>query len=535
MAVTRRRKTTVLAAAVATAAALGTGALTLPTASAAPRAAGAPTITLKDGTLDWGVKESFRKYLLSPIAHGKITTGDGATQADGNGPFTFTGGSGTYDTGSHGTHTAFNGSVRFEGHEGVLDIELSDLQVTTTTTGGGISADVTNVADGKSTTDQDVVIADLSLDGIRPGTGAGGAMVFTDIPATLTADGSKAFQGFYQAGAALDAATLSVTADSGKPSEEPTTGPTDEPTTGPTDEPTGKPTDEPSGKPSEEPSGKPSEEPSGEPTGKPGDKPGDMPGGKPSETPAGSGGVAKGALTWGLKESWRKYIATGGGSEVSGGAKKSGDVFTFPYTSGTADADAEKTDAAFGGGVRFTYKAHGIDMEFSDVKVVTSGTKGTLTLDVTTPQGTKDDVDFAKLDLSSASYAVKNDVLTLDQVPAAFTAAGAAAFANDTTGSLYKAGDALDPVTVSLALSDDADLPAAGSGSGNGGGTGTGAGGTGSGASGSGFGTSGATGSLASTGAGLPTGPLLGGAAAVVAAGAGALYAARRRRATEQA
>ncbi|WP_010285006.1 HtaA domain-containing protein, partial [Streptomyces sp. SA3_actF] len=497
MAVTRRRKTTVLAAAVATAAALGTGALTLPTASAAPRAAGAPTITLKDGTLDWGVKESFRKYLLSPIAHGKITMGDGATQAEGNGPFTFTGGTGTYDTGSHGTHTAFNGSVRFEGHEGVLDIELSDLQVTTTTTGGGISADVTTVADGKSTTDQDVVIADLSLDGIRPGTGAGGAMVFKDIPATLTADGSKAFQGFYQAGAALDAATLSVTADSGKPSEEPTTGPTVEPT--------GKPTDEPSGKPSEEPGGKPSEEPSGEPTGKPSDKPS----GKPSATPAGSDGVAKGALTWGLKESWRKYIATGGGSEVSGGAKKSGDVFTFPYTSGTADADAEKTDAAFGGGVRFTYKAHGIDMEFSDVKVVTSGTKGTLTLDVTTPQGTKDDVDFAKLDLSSASYAVKNDVLTLDQVPAAFTAAGAAAFANDTTGSLYKAGDALDPVTVSLALSDDADLPAAGSGSGNGRGTGSGsgsgAGGTGSGASGSGFGTSGATGSLASTGAGLPT------------------------------
>ncbi|SCE45663.1 PT repeat-containing protein [Streptomyces sp. DfronAA-171] len=366
MAVTRRRKTTVLAAAVATAAALGTGALTLPTASAAPRAAGAPTITLKDGTLDWGVKESFRKYLLSPIAHGKITMGDGATQAEGNGPFTFTGGTGTYDTGSHGTHTAFNGSVRFEGHEGVLDIELSDLQVTTTTTGGGISADVTTVADGKSTTDQDVVIADLSLDGIRPGTGAGGAMVFKDIPATLTADGSKAFQGFYQAGAALDAATLSVTADSGKPSEEPTTGPTVEPT--------GKPTDEPSGKPSEEPGGKPSEEPSGEPTGKPSDKPS----GKPSATPAGSDGVAKGALTWGLKESWRKYIATGGGSEVSGGAKKSGDVFTFPYTSGTADADAEKTDAAFGGGVRFTYKAHGIDMEFSDVKVVTSGTKGTL-------------------------------------------------------------------------------------------------------------------------------------------------------------
>lgn len=528
MAVTRRRRaTTVLAAAVATAAALGTGALTLPTASAAPRAAGAPTLALKDGTLDWGVKESFRKYLLSPVAKGAITPGDGATQADDNGPFTFTGGTGTYDTGSHGTHTAFHGSVRFEGHEGVLDIKLSDLQVTTTTTGGGISADVTTVKDGKPTTDQDVVIADLSLDGIRPGTGAGGAMVFEDIPATLTADGAKAFQGFYQAGAALDAATLTVTADTA----EPTTDPTHEPSGAPTDGPSGTPTDEPSGAPTGRPGGEPTGEPSGEPGGRPSDKPSDA----HSGTPAASHGVVKGALTWGLKESWRKYIATGGGSEVSGGAKKSGEVFTFPYASGTVDPEAEKTDAAFGGAVRFTYKAHGIDMEFSDVKVVTSGTKGTLTLDVTTPQGTKDDVGFAKLDLSSASYAVKNDVVTLSQVPATFTAAGAAAFANDRTGSMYKAGDALDPVTVSLALSDDADFQAGGAGTGGDTGSGTGPGGTGSGATGSGFGTSGATGSLASTGAGLPTAPLLGGAAAVVAAGAGALYAARRRRVTEQA
>ncbi|NED86952.1 hypothetical protein G3I76_43530, partial [Streptomyces sp. SID11233] len=74
--------------------------------------------------------------------------------------------------------------------------------------------------------------------------------------------------------------------------------------------------------PSNEPSGKPSEEPSGEPTAEPSDEPGDEPG----ETPAAPGAVAKGALTWGLKESWRSYIATGGGSEVSGGAKKSGEV-----------------------------------------------------------------------------------------------------------------------------------------------------------------------------------------------------------------
>lgn len=534
MAVTRRRRPTALAAAVATAVTLGATALALPGAFAADAPSGPPaSIGLKDATLDWGVKESFREYLLSPIAQGKITVGDGARQAAGNGPFTFSGGTGTYDTSTHGTRTSFGGSVHFEGHEGVLDITLTDVKVTTTTTGGGISADVTTVEDGKSTTDDDVVLADLALTGIRPGSGAGGAMVYQDVPATLTARGADAFQNFYRAGAELDAATLSVTPDTAEP---PTGEPTD-PTGEPTGKPTGEPTGEPTQEPTEAPTGSPSAEPTDSPSGSlaPSTSPSD-PGEKPAE------GITKGSLTWGLKESFRSYVETGGGAELAGGAKAKNGVYDFPYASGTVDPEGERADAAFGGSVRFTYQAHGIDMKFSDITLDAEGSTGTLTLDVTTPQGTQDDVEFAKLDLSKATYTAKNDLVVLDRVPAAFTAAGAATFANDTTGSIYQAGQAIDPVTVTLALSDDAALPtgtgSTGTGSTGTGGTGT-DGGTGAGTgtntgTGTGFGTTGGTGttggSLASTGSGVPTGSLLGGAGAVVAAGAGAVYLARRRR-----
>lgn len=69
MAIPLRRSVT-LAAAVATAAALGTGAVVLALPAAAE---GAPPMTLVDGRLDWGIKQSFRSYLAMPFAHGRIT------------------------------------------------------------------------------------------------------------------------------------------------------------------------------------------------------------------------------------------------------------------------------------------------------------------------------------------------------------------------------------------------------------------------------------------------------------------------------
>ncbi|MFH8486058.1 HtaA domain-containing protein [Streptomyces longisporoflavus] len=505
-AIRRPRRPITLAAAVATAVTLGATALTLPALAADGAAAAPPKVELKNGTLDWGLKESFRKYVAG-MAKGKIEAADGAKQAADNGVFTFTDGTGTYDTGTHATDTAFKGSVRFVSELHRFDIKLADVKVRTEGTGGAIQADVSL----NGTTQNDIDLAELDLTGIRPGQGEGGAMTFKDIPATLTADGAKAFNGMYEAGEKLDPATLTVTAGAPvteKPTETPKPTGTPKPTETP--KPTAKPTETP------KPTDKPSQTP--KPTS-----------GTGTEKPGGE--VHDGSLAWGVKESFRRYIESGGGATLSGGAEKNDNGYDFPYAEGDVDSDAKKLTASFGGAVRFEYKAHGIDMKFGDIKVAADGAKGTLTVDVTTPKGTNNDVKFATLDLSKASYAAKDDVVVLDKVPAAFTAAGAKQFESEDAPSGYKEGDAIDPVTVALSVAEGAELP---DGSGNGGASGgstSGTGTTGGGSSdlGSGSVGGGTGGSMASTGASVPTGALLGTAGAIIAAGAGAVFVARRR------
>ncbi|MEU7646040.1 HtaA domain-containing protein [Streptomyces huasconensis] len=498
----RNRRPLVLAAAVATAVTLGASALALPALAAdGGGKAAPPKLELKDGTLDWGLKESFRKYVVG-MAHGTIEATDGAKQAAANGVFTFTGGTGTYDTGTHATATAFKGAVRFASTAHRFDIKIADVKVRTEGKTGAIQADVTL----NGTTQNDIDLAALDLSAVRPGQGEGGAMTFKDIPATLTADGAKAFNGMYQAGDKLDPATLTVKAATGTPTDKPT------------DKPTHKPTDKPTDKPAPTPTR--TTAPTGTPTAP----------GRPA------GRVVDGSLSWGLKKSFRTYISSGGKVTVAGGAQKISGGYRFPHAKASVNSGAKKVDASFGGSVRFTYKAHGIDMKFSDLKVRANGAKGTLILDVTTPKGTNNDVKFATLDLSKASYQAKGDVVRLTKVPAAFTAAGAKQFANGTVGSIYKAGQRIDPVTVALSFSEGAELPAVAAEATDGAGT-TGSGSVGGDTVGGGTGTAalGDAGSLAATGSGLPSAALLGTAGAAVAAGAGAVYAARRKRGTELA
>ncbi|MFD9907079.1 HtaA domain-containing protein [Streptomyces sp. NPDC059063] len=498
---------TVRAAAVATAVALGATVFAFPAFAAdepvdapteqqAPAGKQAPTVfTITDGTLDWGLKESFRKYVTG-MAAGRITTSGGAKQAAGNGVFTFVGAKGTYDLSTHTTKVSLKGAVRFTSTAHRFDIRIADVKVRTKGTTGAIKADVTL----NGTKQNDIDLAKLDLNGIRPGHGQGGAMTFKDIPAKLTADGAKAFNGMYQAGQALDPATLTVVPGGSAPAPSPTPSTPQEP------KPKPKPT----------PTAKPKPKPTTTPT-KPEPRPGRT-----------TGKIVGGKLSWGMKESFRRYISTGGEVKTAKGAKKKANGYDFPYAKADWKAGAKKLNASFGGSVRFLYKAHGIDMTFSDVKIKASGTKGTLYVDVKTPTRTSNDVEFATLDLSGVSYAAKNDVVLFKKVPARFTAAGAEQFANDTMGSMYKKGDRIDPVTVALTLTDGARIPSSSDGAGASG-MGGGNGPVGSGSVGGGGSVGGAAESLAETGSGAPSGTLLGIAGAVVVAGAGAVYAARRR------
>ncbi|MGA5066085.1 HtaA domain-containing protein [Streptomyces exfoliatus] len=532
---TPSRRSVTLAAAVTTAAALGTGALALALPAAADTAP-PPPMTLSDGTLDWGIKQSFRSYLAQPFAHGKTTVEGGATQAANHGVFTFVDGTGTYDTTTHATANSFKGGLHFEAHSGVLDIRISDVRLSTkgsATPTGEITADVvTKEKDGSFSTRQDIAFAALDMTGVRPAQGAGGAMVFKDIPAKLTKDGAAAFAGFYKEGDALDAATLTVKAGSRPTTAPPTTAPptTPPPTTAPPT--TATPTTAPptTAPPTTAPAT--TAPPTTAPT-------------SPTPTTTAPAGVVDGRLTWGVKQSWQNYIRDlcGGTVTPSGGVTKNGSSYDFGYAKADLDADARKLDAAFTGKLAFVCAAHGIDWTIGDVKVKATGSTGTLTADVTTATGTRNDVAFADLDLSKADWTAREGVVTLADVPAKLTAAGSAAFTAPGGQGGYPAGTVMDPVTVTLSADEEAPLPtasggpAATGGSGATGGTGTAGGSSTTGGGGTvggagtvgGSGTAGGSAALAATGSGAPTGLLLGASGLLAAAGAAVVVAVRRR------
>ncbi|MFG2991361.1 HtaA domain-containing protein [Streptomyces sp. NPDC048257] len=253
--------------------------------------------------------------------------------------------------------------------------------------------------------------------------------------------------------------------------------------------------------------------------------------------------VLSGKLTWGVKESFRTYVLSAGSITPAGGAAKNGDTYDFAFGKGYLDVKKQELNASFEGNLRFQYAAHGIDMTFGSPRVEATGKTGTLYVDVKNGSGTKTGLRFATLDLSKTDYKTKNGVLALNAVPAAFTSEGAGAFANDTTGSMYKAGDAIDPLTFAVAVDKDATLPptggtTGGSTGGTTGGTGGTTGGTTGGATGGtggtvGGGSSTVGGNLANTGAGIPAGALLTTSGVVIAAGAGVVYLARRRRTSQ--
>ncbi|MGW7333932.1 HtaA domain-containing protein [Streptomyces sp. NPDC054840] len=464
-----------LAAAVLTAAALGSTAFALP----ATAAGGPPTEPMKitGGTLDWGVLASYRAYVTG-MAKGTITVADGARQNE-DGTLRFGEPSGTYEPANgHVVKAAFKGSVTFSspappaGHG--FEVTLSDFRMDTGTK--KLTADVTKAG----ATTQDVPMATVAFAG----------PVMDKLGTTLTKEAADAlgYPGYKDKPG--DPLTAKLAFE--KPAPEPTP-----------EQPTKNPT------------------PPADDTQK----------------------VLSGKLTWGVKESFRTYVLSAGSITPAGGAAKNGDTFDFAFGKGDLDVKKQKLNASFQGNLRFRYAAHGIDMTFGNPRVEATGATGTLFVDVKNGSGAKTGLRFATLDLAKTDYKTKNGLLALTAVPAAFTAEGAAAFANDTTGSMYKAGDAMDPLSFAVAVDKDVVLPpttggttggtAGGSNGGTAGGTGGTTGGTAGGATGATGGTVGGSsvgGNLADTGAEIPAGALLTTSGVVTAAGAGAVYFARRRR-----
>lgn len=174
--------------------------------------------------------------------------------------------------------------------------------------------------------------------------------------------------------------------------------------------------------------------------------------------------------------------------------------------------------------------SYGLDLTLSDLKAELDGGSGELTADVESLGEKSDDVVLADLKAKSTGLTVQDDVITLDDITATLTKTGAEAF-----GGFYATGTELDPVDLSVAVSEGAQLPGGDGGSGSGGDDGSGGasgttGGPIGGAGTTGSTTGGVSGALASTGSEVPLGALGAAAAVTVAAGAGVVVAVRRRR-----
>lgn len=168
-------------------------------------------------TWNWGIKQSFRNYIKGNIAHGSWgANGIGFTGDErGQGAFTFTPTKASVEGDS--VVIPFNGNLSFKGHNGVLDMNLSDFQVHASGNRAEISVDYVSyeldrsaMARGQEIRGDNEVIAIIDLQNpVKPESGS----VNLTGSTTLTQGGNRLFTGFYEPGEALDPSSGTVGLD----------------------------------------------------------------------------------------------------------------------------------------------------------------------------------------------------------------------------------------------------------------------------------------------------------------------------------
>lgn len=372
-------------------------------------AAQAADRAVQGGRLDWGIKSSFQSYVTGPIAQGNWNLTGGAATVGGS-QFRFHSAQGSYDPASGAFTAGFTGGVRFLGHrrsDGTheLDLTISRPRVRIEGGRGTLHADMASKAKGSGqvTSSSQVPLASLDLSGIDM-RGGGSPISLTNVPATLTSQGARAFAGYYTAGTPLDPISLTVDVQAAA-------------------EPTATPSAEPSATAS-------------------------------ATASAAPGGFRDGAVDWGVRRTFREYVTGSiaqGRWTLSAGAQDGGALFRFPSGKGTYDPKKQTLDADFAGSVRFT-GTH-IDLALGAVSVRVTGGRGTLSADVTSAGRTEKAVPL--ITFTARDFAPKNGLAVLTEAPATLTEGGAKAF-----GGMYKAGTEMDPVSLAVAVDAKAQLPA---------------------------------------------------------------------------
>ena len=156
------------------------------------------SVGVVDATGSWGVKQSFQSYITGSIAKGSWTL-SGVEHS--NGQFHFHGSSGAVDPGKGTGTILMPGSVHFNGHNGVLNLKISDLEIQWNGNSGSLIADVSSSdMEGKHTDYGRVALADLSFGSLNVNESSASGTAST----SLTQAGSAAFAEFYAVGTELD-------------------------------------------------------------------------------------------------------------------------------------------------------------------------------------------------------------------------------------------------------------------------------------------------------------------------------------------
>ena len=164
---------------------------------------GASNGTIKSANLGWGVRDSFRNYVRGGIANGSWELNGTSYSSDA---FNWSNGTGTFKGGKGSI--SFSGSVRFTGHHGILDTTIANPRLEINGNSGTLYATMnSNDPSGKATNYGEVALLKVDLSGLQS---SSDAVSVNGAATTLTAEGAKAFAGFYDAG--KDMAPLSFSA-----------------------------------------------------------------------------------------------------------------------------------------------------------------------------------------------------------------------------------------------------------------------------------------------------------------------------------
>ena len=167
----------------------------------APAASADGKVTSAD--LGWGVRDSFRNYIRGGIANGSWDL-NGTTYS--NNAFQWAKGTGSFKDGKGSI--SFTGSVHFTGHHGILDTTISNPRLEINGKTAVLYATmVGNDMDGKSHNYGEVALLNVDVSGLQV---SGDKISISGAGTTITAEGAKAFAGFYEAG--KDMAPLSFSA-----------------------------------------------------------------------------------------------------------------------------------------------------------------------------------------------------------------------------------------------------------------------------------------------------------------------------------